>query len=454
MRTPDIIIIDDASEELQAAGSSNQLPYKGTHPEQPSLLPLDQNVNKRKAGVMSEGSSSIFELSSKKQKTDDLTLETVNNKADACLSILRSLVTHQSDMPEETAEHLHQVIRTLKDPKGSVIENLMKDLESHRTLKARYRDMVQKLVTFVNLDTGTTFPKEPPQQEVDQIWMAIHEYIVSIVGANNTLPKISALSAGYLACSAENIAYGRIPEYQLKAYLESLAGPLRSPYAQQTILGALICRWMLSDPEPMLNTMYSQGLMQLYNGVLGSASTILDGLATVQQYDKTVTKSMFEDPDFQKLESEPRAHSLSSNIEMFKNKWCEKSNIPPSKRPGKFAREVVKFKQSLLLSPKHCRIRYFRPGTVFDPRYMQAFDHTNGPIPDAKAANRRVILCTFPAFTCEEGNVAKEDAKVDDVLVKNKRFAPTLGESIELTPESKTSKATVLISMEEAPEKR
>ncbi|KAJ4381669.1 hypothetical protein N0V86_003033 [Didymella sp. IMI 355093] len=453
-RTPDLIIIDDASEELQAAGSSSQLSYKGTHPNQPTPSSLDQNDSKRKADVMSDGSSSMLELSSEKQKTDDLTLEAVNNKVNACLSILQSLVTHQSDVPEETAEHLHQVIRTFKDPEGSVIENLMKDLESHRRLKAKHRDMVQKLVEFVNLDTGNSFPKEPPQQEVDQIWRAIHEHIVSIVGANNTSPKISALSAGYLACSAENIAYGRIPQDQLKTYLESLAGPLRSPYTQQTILGALICRWVLSDPEPMLNTMHSQGMMQLYNGVLSSASTTLDGLATVQQYDKTATKLMFEDPDFQKLETEPRAHGLSSNIELFKNKWCKKSNIPPSKRPGKFAGEVVKLKQRLLLSPKHYRIRYVRPGTLFDPHYMQAFDHANVPIPDAKAADRKVLLCTFPAFTCEEGKAVKEDAKIDDILIKNKRFASTLGESTESKPESRMSKATVLISMEEAPEKR
>ncbi|KAF3037822.1 hypothetical protein E8E12_007224 [Didymella heteroderae] len=444
----DLIVIDDVSQEPQAVAFSSRLAGRVPHAEQPGPLPLVQDANKRKADVLSEASIFVSEPSSKKQNTDDLTLEAVNKKVDACLSILRSLVTHQSNVAEETAEHCLQVIRTVSDTKGSVIENLLKDLESHRTLKTKYRDMVQNLIEGVNLNTGIVFPKEPPQQEVDQFWRLIHEHIVSIVGANKTSPKISQLSAGFVACSAENIAYSRIPKDQLKTYLESLAGPLKSPYAQQTLLSALICRWLLSDSEPMLDTMHSPGMMQLYAAVRGRASTTEGGLATVQQYDRITAKLMFEDLDFQKVEFEPRTNGLSANIAMFRNRWCKKSNIPPSKRPEKFAREAVGFKQRLLLSPKHYRIHYVWPGTLFDPRYMQAYDRMNDPISDAKAATRKVTLCTFPALTCGKGKAVKEDAKIEDVLVKNKRFTPTLEESMDFKPDGQMSKATVLISME------
>ena len=52
------------------------------------------------------------------------------------------------------------------------------------------------------------------------------------------------------------------------------------------------------------------------------------------------------------------------------------------------------------------------------------------------------------ALTCGKGKAVKEDAKIEDGLVKNKRFTPTLEESMDFKPDGQMSKATVLISME------
>lgn len=190
-----MITIDDETELVQPLGGARPVAVSEARPEQHHFTAPDQGANKRRAATMTETEGTMVAPSPKRQKTGEQTLKSVNTKLDACLSILSSVVTHQSSLPEETAQHIHQVIRTFQDPKGSVLGNLMTDLTSQRALKARYGDMVKKLIEFVDLGNETVFPEIPPQNEVDRLWAEFHEHIVSIVGANNVTPTPSPSNA-------------------------------------------------------------------------------------------------------------------------------------------------------------------------------------------------------------------------------------------------------------------
>lgn len=200
-RVPDSIVSHRTSKELPAVSSSSR-PVERSTSSSDSIRPsLDQAPKKRKANSESERSASALEPSPKRQCRSDLTLEAVSLKVDAFLLILSSWMTQQSHMPEEIVEHCHQIIRTVKDPEGSVIEDLLKDIESQRTLRAKYRDLVQEIVKYVDPRTGTEFPKEPAQQELEQTWVKFQEY-VSIVGfttsAQKSTPQVLAISPAVL----------------------------------------------------------------------------------------------------------------------------------------------------------------------------------------------------------------------------------------------------------------
>jgi hypothetical protein len=55
----------------------------------------------------------------------------------------------------------------------------------------------------------------------------------------------------------------------------------------------------------------------------------------------------------------------------------------------------------------------------------------------------------FPALTYEQGEPAKKDAEIEDVLCKNKMFFPTFEESQEFYSKGQFSKAVVLVLNEE-----
>jgi hypothetical protein len=447
-KSASVITIDDDAEQDQSAEVARPVVESEVQFEQRDLATLAKGANKRRASVLAETESMVVASLLKKQKTGEHTLESVNDKIDACLSILSSVVTHQSSLPEEIAQHIHQVIRTFKDPKGSVLQNLMTDLTSQRTLKARYGDMVKKLIEFVDVGNGTVFPKTPPQNEVDTLWAAFHEHIMSIVGPNNVKPTLSPSSAGYMAASAENIAHGRIAGNQLEAYVEDLAGLLKSPQAQQILFSVLLCRWVFADPEAMLKDMHTPVMLHLYEGILSKAETNAEGLVRVQQNDQLATKLLFEDPAFQITEIKRQKERISSMFAKMKKKVCTPSDVPESMKPEKFASELVDLKIKLLLSPKGYRICYVKPGATFNASTMRAFDVNNDPVSDATAAGRKVALCVFPALTGQDPQAITEGSKIDDILVKNRRFLPTFQESTTPSSNGQSSRAVVLLLAE------
>jgi len=447
-KSASIIMIDDDAEQGRPMEVARPIIDSEAQSQQRELAAPDHGANKRGASALVETDSRVVSTSPKRQKTGQQALESVNDKLDACLSILSSVVTHQSSLPEETAQHIHQVIRTFKDPKGSVFENLITDLASQRALKVRYGNMVKKLIEFVDLGTETVFPKIPPQNEVDRLWAAFHEHIVSIVGPNNVKPTLSLSSAGYMVASAENIAHSRIPGDQLEAYVESLAGLLKSPQAQQLLFSTLLCRWVFADPEIMLKDMHSTAMLHLYEGILSKAETNAEGIARVQQNDQLATKLLFEDPVFQAAEMKTRKETVKSMFGKLEKKVCAPSRIPRSMKPEKFASELIDLKTKLSLSPKDYRIHYVRPGAKFNASSMRAFNADNDPVSDEKAAGNKVAFCVFPALMCQDAEAITEDSKIGHVLVKNKRFLPTFQESTTPPSDMQLSKGVVLLLTE------
>ena len=444
--TPVVVVIDDAPEQAQFVASSSRL-TGNTAPSMDHITEATTHTfGKRKAVEMSDEDIVMIEPPTKKQNTGNSTLESVNNKLDVCLSIMSAFVTHQQSLPEDIVEHVNQLLRTCKDPNGSIVEDLVKDLNSQRALKIKHRNVVKKLIEYVNLNTGAVFPKTPPQNEVDKAWSMFYDHVVSTVGPNNVTPKISPSSAGYLACAVENITYGRIPNDQLEAYIDSIDPIIKSPHAQQALFSALLFRWAFASPEPMLNNMHSDGMMHHYNTILAAEKTNADGLARVQQYDKAAAKMMFENDDFKDTEVARRVKHFKVRFEEAKEKRCASSKIPSALSPGRFAKEVVDLKQRFLLSPKDYRTHYVRPGKPFCAAWMQAYSQSNDPIPDTEAEGKKVLLCVFPALFCQEPAALKEGAKIEDVLCKNKRFHATFEENTkDSLPASAVSKAVVLL---------
>ncbi len=264
-----------------------------------------------------------------------------------------------------------------------------------------------------------------------------------MVGPNAIEPVPTLYEAGYLTGCAESIAHGLIPESQLEPYISTLSPMLESPHAQQTLLSALFCRWAFLSPEPMLT--WEEIPEDLYTTLAALAA--FEGLAKVSRYFKRATQHLFMDPEFKRTELTPRISELAARLTTYQQNHCKPPDIPLPRTPEAYAAYVIEWKQTLLLSPKEYKIHFACPGATFDARWMIAMDAENFELPIEKVEGKKVACCLFPALVSGDKE-EKEGEKMEDVLVRNKKFFPSYGEMNQRDEgweEGRVSKATVLV---------
>jgi hypothetical protein len=119
--------------------------------------------------------------------------------------------------------------------------------------------------------------------------------------------------------------------------------------------------------------------------------------------------------------------------------------LDPKYRPDEWLKDALKFKHSLLLSPKDYRVHFCLPGTPFDASWMAPEDVFGITLQPRETAGKRVVMCLFPALVEIEQAPFGEHVEVEEVLISNKRFFPTPAERRAFDPKTVVSKACVLL---------
>jgi hypothetical protein len=165
----------------------------------------------------------------------------------------------------------------------------------------------------------------------------------------------------------------------------------------------------------------------------------------VARMDKAIAQALFDCTDEQARIIEPRERELVKNFNEVTESICRPHDTPFSMTPEDMAKESLKLKLSLMVSPKDYRIHYCEPGTLYDPKWMKARNDKNLQVADHKAADKDIILCLFPALLAQDAQPFADDARIEDVLAKNKRFFAASDEPKSFDPKQCVAKAIVLV---------
>jgi hypothetical protein len=165
----------------------------------------------------------------------------------------------------------------------------------------------------------------------------------------------------------------------------------------------------------------------------------------VARIDKAIAQALFDNPDEQCRTIQPRVRELLNNFSEVTKSICRPHDTPCSMTPEEMATESLKLKLSLMLSPKDYRIHYFQPGARFDPTWMKARNEKNQQVEVNKATDQIITLCLFPALLVQDAQPFADDARIEDVLAKNKKFFAASDEPKSFDPKQCVAKAIVLV---------
>jgi hypothetical protein len=168
------------------------------------------------------------------------------------------------------------------------------------------------------------------------------------------------------------------------------------------------------------------------------------GMEQVARMDKAIAQALFDRTDEQARTIQLRERELVQNFNEVTELICSLHDTPFSMTPENMAKESLKLKLSLMVSPKDYRIHYCQPGTLYDPTWIKARNDKNQQIADHKAADKKITLCLFPALLAQDAQPFADDARIEDVLAKNKKFFSTSDEPKSFDPKLCVAKAIVL----------
>ncbi|KAJ8110499.1 hypothetical protein OPT61_g6673 [Boeremia exigua] len=331
---------------------------------------------------------------------------------------------------------------------SSFAGDMLKHAQDTESMLDKQHALITRLVGEPEFQVKTVFPKTPSPSSVDNTLASFRQSIVDINGDERDTPAPTLAAAGYLSRCMEDIASGRILPKELVNYIKDFRIYLKSPHAQQAVLGALFCRWVFQSPEPMCEAHYPKALMKLLEAKLMQGETKADGLERVQHADKLVAQEMFADADEKRTITQMRQKDLIRNLTLAaKLLLPSPHNLPDANVLQKLAADALSLKRALMLSPKDYRIHYCRPEVTFDLSWMQANSLEILDLEDRVVVGKPVALCLFPAVFAQEASPFDDGASIQDALVKNKRFFPSPSESKAFDPKHCITKATVLVLM-------
>ncbi|OAL06416.1 hypothetical protein IQ06DRAFT_323380 [Phaeosphaeriaceae sp. SRC1lsM3a] len=349
------------------------------------------------------------------QSADDITaLEMVKDLAQLVGVLLREQVTFGfGGMTEDIEHRLKGMRRTVEREPGGLFDNLL-------------------------------FPKVLDVRQILAKWETLCETVKHAFGFGPFDPNPKPEDAGYVAARIDDLTKN-LPIHGLdasKEFVEEIVLRLESPYLVRSVLGALLCQWLFSGPEPMCIDAYSLKERKLYESLLFTRPD------EVQHLDKVSMKALFEDKNFQNSQLKSRAYKLATSMKLaLKHTWPGAPGFDENSSPQRWAEEALQFKQALMIDRDEYRIHYCMPGTLFDPSWMKAEDNEGFPVQVAEAEGKQVVTCLFPALSRCEARPLPQDPTVDtldSLLVANKRFFPSFKEKQAFDPQQVVAKAVAV----------
>jgi len=203
---------------------------------------------------------------------EETVMAKLGDLADLVAVVLHEQAKSSFGLTPEVKARLRGLQREIEDMPGQQMAMLLQDMHKSDASRADVRDFVHTVVGCRRLDGKSAFPVEQEPSKIDRSWKDIRKHVKESFGRwdQPTEPEPKAEDAGYIATHMDDLMKNR-PNFGLespKQFIEELASYLESPFSVQALLGALLCGWLFSGPEPMCDEVYSEKEMKVYEALM------------------------------------------------------------------------------------------------------------------------------------------------------------------------------------------
>ncbi len=255
-----------APETLRSKGASNVAPSRpkpNTHRTNPAVM------------IPTTNSAEIVQLVKDMQNTIESLSKRMDDTDYGWRSVLQEIVLDGKNWTPETKHRLQSLGIIMERDPGNLAVQLLKNFQSNDASNTDYAEQLHALLGRRDYTVKLEFPPATSSKEINQAWQAIRDGIKDafINYSENSAegPRLSAVSAGYIACTVDNLfSQAEIP----KGLIPSMRAHLESRGAAQSLMSGLFCRWIFHQPDMMCAGKHNELTLKQYK------VTLLNGMFT------------------------------------------------------------------------------------------------------------------------------------------------------------------------------
>lgn len=212
-------------------------------------------------------------------------MEVVRDLTEIVAVLLRQQTVARFGITKDVEFRLRCIQRTTEREPGQFLAKMLQDLHSVDAAREDFARLVHDLVSHRELNRVNVFPRDLDPASVNKSWKALRTRVADAFGFDDyDEPVPSPEDAGYVAARIDDLANNKCASglTSPKQFLDELKDRLESPHLVQATLGALLCGWLFSGPEPMCEYIYSPKEVEMYRALVPTSKYFAEGI-TIQR---------------------------------------------------------------------------------------------------------------------------------------------------------------------------
>jgi hypothetical protein len=347
--------------------------------------------------------------------------------------LLLKKLQEKPDLHSHMSERLKSFIYVLDDHPSAWIIDLAKIMMSMEGTLDNMRNSFRGLEGDPNWYDGTVDLTTPSETMMASKWTKLRQQLNEAVGLSEDKVLPPGHLSAHLAQACESVIGVRFSDLNLPNWVGGLKLGRPGLHTAHWVMSVFLCTSVFSIREAVRDAeswrvanhildLFEQsgGKSQLSNGtiVFPADGELEDGFEAANIGRRIGPKVQYEGKQYRNTEMKTEVAELSTTLQKRWEALYPGTEITPAMLGcAHVLHGLIDLRQELVLSIRDYKIIRFRPGTEYDPTWMEAEMAAWQPVVDQPTEDREVCMCLWPALVHHPNDPKKRKGATDNTFL-------------------------------------
>ncbi|EAT85999.2 hypothetical protein SNOG_06168 [Parastagonospora nodorum SN15] len=334
--------------------------------------------------------------------------------------LLLKKLQEKPDLPSHMNERLKSFIYVLDNRPSTWIIDLAKIMMSMEGTLDNMRKSFRRLQGNPNWYDGTVDLTTPSETMLASKWTKLRQQLNEAVGLSEDKVLPPGHLSAHLAQACESVIGVRFSDLNLPDWVGGLKLGRPGLHTAHWVMSVVLFTSVFSIREAVRDA----ESWRVANHILdsfeqsGADGELEDGFEAANIGRRIGLKVQYEGEQYRNTEMKTEVTELSTTLQKSWEALYPGTEITLAMMGcGQVLHGMIDLRQKLVVSSRDYKIIRFRPGTKYDPTWMEAEMAAWQPVVDQPTEDREVCMCLWPALVHHPSDSKKRKSATDNTFL-------------------------------------